>query len=56
MGAKTATNGKTGRPRGFDEEKALDFAMKVFWEKSYEGATMGAARITEVKILFLNGS
>ncbi|MGB6483327.1 MAG: hypothetical protein WBE86_07565 [Candidatus Acidiferrales bacterium] len=51
MGAKTATNGKTGRPRGFDE-KALDFAMKAFWEKSYEGATMDAARITEVKILF----
>lgn len=29
-----------GRPRGFDEEQAIDSAMRVFWEKSYEGATM----------------
>src|SRR5262249_31531300 len=29
-----------GRPRGFDEAQAIDSAMRVFWEKSYEGATM----------------
>jgi AcrR family transcriptional regulator len=34
-----------GRPRSFDEEQAIDSAMRVFWEKSYEGATM--ADLTE---------
>lgn len=28
------------RPRSFDEDQAIDAAMRVFWEKSFEGATM----------------
>ena len=37
---ENAVQGRTGRPRAFDEGKALDAAMRVFWAKSYEGATM----------------
>ena len=29
-----------GRPRSFDEEQAIDAAMRVFWEKSFGGTTM----------------
>ena len=29
-----------GRPRSFNDDAALEAAMKVFWEKSYEGATL----------------
>ena len=33
-------NATKGRPRSFDENQAIDAAMRVFWEKSFEGTTM----------------
>src|SRR5215813_5038581 len=40
MTRQTVRRRKMGRPTGFLKEDALEAAMKVFWQKGYEGASL----------------
>jgi AcrR family transcriptional regulator len=49
-----------GRPRGFEEDQALDRAIRVFWEHGYEGAPVselaGAMGINKPSLYAVFGS